>query len=69
MVSFILLIKLIASSIDWLGCLSRYLFISLSERKAKILSPSSVDNRLSVSLAVVKVGKGVKDLFTILSDF
>src|SRR5688500_5737156 len=67
MLSFTLLIKFTASSIFLLGCLSRYWFISVSERKAKISFWSSINSCLRVSLSVVKIGKDVKFLFFILS--
>ena len=65
MLWLILLIKSIVSSIVLLGCLLRYLFISLSERNAKMPCWSWIDNCLRVSLAVVKIGKGVKYLSVI----
>src|SRR4051812_24736424 len=64
--SLTLFIKFLASSIVLLICLSRYLFISLSERKVKISCSSFITNCLSVSLSVVKMGKGVQVSFNIL---
>src|SRR5258708_15854886 len=67
MFSLTLFIKFLASSIVLLTCLSRYLFISLSERKVKISCSSLITSCLRVSLSVIKIGKGVKLLFNILS--
>src|SRR5215212_2581238 len=65
MFSLTLFMKFLASSIVWLTCVSRYLFISLSERKVKISCSSLITNRLRVSLSVAKIGKGTKLLFNI----
>src|SRR6478752_9272936 len=67
MFSLTLFIKFLASSMVLLTCLSRYLFISLSERKVKISCSSVISSCLRVSLSVVKIGKGVKLLFNILA--
>src|SRR3954454_13998043 len=67
MFSLTLFIKFLASSIVLLNGLSRYLFISPSERKLKISCSSAITNCLRVSLSVVKIGNDVKVLFNILS--
>ena len=60
-------IKFLASSTVLLTCLSRYLFISQSERKVKISCSSVIRSCLRVSLSVAKIGKGLKFLFNMLS--
>jgi hypothetical protein len=67
MFSLTLFIKLLASSMVLLTGLSRYLFISLSECKARISCSSLITSCQRVSRSVVKIGKGVEVLFNILS--
>lgn len=75
MLSLTLLIKPIASSAVLLIGLSRYLFISGSERNAKISCVSSDDNCLSVSLSVVKIGSAMQFMLvfglriSVISDY